>query len=90
MHTYDEESEEVFVLRHNNRAQRSVNRALRRAINRHQKHTDELFLELCKSDNSAEFALERIWSEVKLDCDLTDYDTIASKCIDALKKVSIE
>ena len=85
MKTYDEELEEVFVLRHNNRAQRSVNKALRRALKRYQIQNDELFLELCNTDQSAESALERIWSEAKLDCEIKDYETIASKCINALK-----
>lgn len=82
---YDEEIEETFVLRHNNRAQRSVNRALRRALKQQQLHNDELFEELCNYDMTAEMALERIWSECGLSCDVHDFDAISDICIEAIK-----
>jgi hypothetical protein len=83
---YDEEVEETFVLRHNNRAQRSVNRHLRRALKNYQLQSDRLFLELCSVDKSAEMALERLWSDAGLTCDVTDYDAIVEGILSLISR----
>ena len=87
--TWDkEEAEEVEVLRHHNRAQRSVNRHLRRAVKHFQNHTDELFLELCDSDTEAQIALEKIRTFGGLECDSGDYSFIVDSSVRALQELS--
>jgi len=84
---WDEETEEVEVLRHHNRAQRSVNKQLRRAIKHFQNHTDELFLELCDSGTEAQLAMEKIRTFGGLECGPNDYSYVVDKCIEALSTI---
>lgn len=88
MEAYDIEEEEVFVLRHNNKAQRSVNRQLRRAIKHFQNHTDELFLELCDTDKEAEVAMEKLWTLGGFNCGPRDYDYMIDRCVDAVSALA--
>ena len=86
--TWQEDEEEVEVLRHHNRAQRSVNKQLRRAVKHFQNHTDELFLELCDSDTESQLALEKIRTFGGLECGPSDYSYIVDSSVRALQELS--
>ena len=76
--------EELQVLRQQRRAQRSVNKQLRRVMRHFQNHNDELFLELCNADSFAQVALEKIRTLGGIECGPSDYDLIVDKCLTAL------
>jgi len=79
----EENDEHIRVLRHHNRAQRSVNRQLRRALKRHQENADNMFLDICEVRTEAELALEKLWTLGKFNCDPSDYESIIDICLDA-------
>jgi hypothetical protein len=84
--TYQEETEEVFVLRKNNRVQRSVNKQLRRSLKNSQDQADSNFQELCETETESERALEKLWTLGELDCGPLDYDSIVALALEALGK----
>jgi hypothetical protein len=84
--TYDQEEEEIFVLRKNNRVQRVVNKNLRRTLKTHQSTADSNFQELCENETEAELALEKLWTLGELDCGPLDYDSIVALALEALGK----
>ena len=79
----EENDEHISVLRHHNRAQRSVNRQLRRALKRHQDNADAVFLDICETQTEAELAMEKLWTLGKLNCDPSDYESIIDILLDA-------
>jgi len=85
---FDDEMEEIVILRKNNRVQRSVNQALRRTKQKLQDKSDELFLTLCESGTEAELAMEKLRTFGGIECDPKDYDTIVDKCLIALEALS--
>jgi histone acetyltransferase (RNA polymerase elongator complex component) len=83
---YDEEVEETFVVRHHNRILRKVNKSLRKVTQKQQEHNDELFLQLCETENDAIIAMEKLRTLGEIDCDPLDYDTIVVRSLEALGK----
>jgi hypothetical protein len=81
------EDEETSILRLQKRAQRSVNKQLRRALKNAQETMDKMFLDLCDSSTEAHEALQKLWEEGNLQetCSSEDYQTIIDAAIKALK-----
>lgn len=69
-----EQFEDRSVVRLHNRALRSVNRGLRRAVERLKEHSDELFVALCGTDVRAKQAFGELWGSALFDCGPEDYD----------------
>jgi len=94
MTTQFDNDEDVEVLRHQRRAQRSVNKYLRRAMKFFQKHNDELFLELCNTDctdftdQEAVNAMEKLWTLGEFSCGPRDYNFVVERCLEALGKAN--
>lgn len=81
-----EDSEEVNVVRHHNRALRRVNKKLRSAQKLDQEYSDLLFLELCNTDTAAREAMEKLWTLGGLTdkCGPQDYDMIVALLLEKL------
>jgi hypothetical protein len=75
------------VLRHHNRALRNVNKSLRSGQKSSQEHSDELFLELCKSETDSQIAMEKIRAFGGIECGSGDYSFIVDKCLQALSAI---
>ena len=84
---YEEDDEQIDVVRHHNRVQRRVNSSLRRALKYSVEYNDNLFMELCNSDSDkeAKLAMEKLWTLGKFQCGPQDYDFIVEMCIRALE-----
>ena len=84
---YLEVPEEQSVVRLHNRALRSVNRGLRRQVERLKTHSDDLFIALCDTDVAAVQAMRRLWEEggFQPPCGPEDYQEIVDVSIRALR-----
>lgn len=78
--------EDRSVLRLHNRALRTVTRQLRRKVDRIEKNADEVFLELCKSDLPAVYAMGELWGSGNFDCGPQDYEWIVKRCLEAVRE----
>ena len=83
---YEEDEDRVAVVKRHNRVLRKVHKQLRRTLNSATQHSDILFLELCNTDKSAEFAMEKLWTLGQFECGPKDYEYIVERCLDVLGK----
>lgn len=94
---YNEEDEQVQVIRQHNRALRGVNRQLRRLLKRTQENADYVFNELCNTESEAEKVLEEIrtlcglgkslgnYLDNSLECDPDDYESVIEAVTNLVK-----
>lgn len=73
--------------RHHNRALRSVNKSLRRKIERVGQSADDLFNALCETDTKARLAFGELWGNALFDCGPEDYDYMVEEIIKKFKLV---
>jgi hypothetical protein len=84
----DEEELLVTSLKRNNKIRRAVERKLRGALRKITEHNDQLFVELCETENAkaAELALEKLWTLGGFSCGPRDYEQIVERCLECLGK----
>jgi transposase len=87
MSQYEDNTDEdalVSVLRHQNRAQRSLVKQLRRLRKEEKEHSHELFEALLDTDPQAEAAFRELWMRGEFDCSPSDYQMVVEECLRAL------
>lgn len=65
--------------RHHNRALRTVNRNLRRKVERSGATADELFTAICEVDVQAQNAFGELWGSALFDCGPQDYEYMVAE-----------
>ena len=79
-----EEDDQVYVVRHQNRILRKVNRALRRTRNEIQEQADANFLQVCEVKSESQLAVEKLWTYGGFNGPL-DLEVLVDTCLKLLQ-----
>jgi len=80
------DNEHLDVVKRHNKALRTVNKQLRRALLFVVDYADNLFVELCESGTEAQLALEELRLRGDIDCSPQDYQQIVELAVEALQQ----